>query len=114
MIAWMMVFGGLPVYGGVLAMMMVGFLLPLFAGDYITSAFAWINSTAHHMPYHFTTMPDWLFDFFVSVDLPTEVTNSFVVFFLFAYMAFEILTFALIMLSMAKKGRRIPNIKQDF
>lgn len=112
MIAYLMIYGGLPVIHGVIGMMAVGFLTPIFIGEYIASAFAWLNSAMHQMSYSFPSSPDFLHSFYLWFNLPTEVEVELILGFMFTYMAIEILIFAVVLTRLAKKGRRIPKIKQ--
>lgn len=134
MIAYMMVFMGLPVYGGVIAMMAVGFLIPFVIGEYLSSAFEWYNEKVQAVYYsiprdwmisstedlgdgtvmdHTTWLGDAIDFVFRYIVIPDSGFGM-IVFVMFAYMVLEILFFAFLMIGRKRSGKRVPDIKQDF
>lgn len=116
MIALMMIFAGLPVIHGVIAMMMVGFLGGLFLQDTMISVFSVINDGLmwlfHAFDYFVFSGGQTYWAFANWFQLPERGGNEFVVWFALIYMAFEIITFATILIVGVRRGRGVPNIKQ--
>lgn len=116
MIALMMIFAGLPVIHGVVAMMATGFLGGLFLQDTMISIFSVINDGLmwlfHAFDYFIYSGGEYYWSFANWFQLPERGGNEFVVWFMLIYMAVEILTFAIVLITMARRGSRIPNIKQ--
>lgn len=129
MIALMM-YAGLPVVPGMIAMMPIGLLLGLYASDYLLPIYSMfnkgINYLLHELPYAYLYQPpdesglmkqsglgDVLIPLENALTIPTY-GNALVGFTIFFYVAAELLLFAYLMIGLANAGKRVPKVKQGF
>lgn len=135
MIAFFMVFSGVPVYAGLFAMLAAGLLLAIVVQDYVAVVIHWINDATnwlyHMIPLSWTVerteqLPGgyerdhytWFGDIVNSVyhtigGLPTE-GNGLIVTIFALYLALELLSFIVCVVAFTRRKGRTPTIREDF